>query len=239
MKIAILGTLSPTITYYYWERIFRRYFWKTKVTEINITDGETLLNSYVRSYADNLSIPVSVYKINGAHDDAVAKKKRNIALVDDADLVVAFTNNDTAEISNNETVSKLRSQGKPVFILNTDKLKISQSRIVIRDTKNDYREVSREELITVEEELALVKQIRLSPEDCEAAKEKLIFVNRRFVRMVAEQYASERYSVEELMLEGNKGLLRAVDKFDETKGFKFISYAIWWVKEYIRQYINN
>ena len=41
------------------------------------------------------------------------------------------------------------------------------------------------------------------------------------------------------MLEGNKGLLRAVDKFDETKGFKFISYAIWWVKEYIRQYINN
>ena len=239
MNIAILGTLDPTITYHDWVMIFRRYFWKTKVTEINITDGETLLNSYVRRYADNLSIPVSVYKTNGAHDNAVAKKKRNIALIDDADMVVAFTTNAATVKVPSDRVSRLQSQGKQVLILNTDNLEINHTPISTDPGRNSYGDVSREELITVEEELALIKQIQQSPEDCETAKEKLFLANRRFVRMVAEKYASERHQVEELMDEGYKGLLCAARKFDETRGYKFISYSLWWIKESIKQYINN
>ena len=103
----------------------------------------------------------------------------------------------------------------------------------------EMQEVTREELITLEDELALIKHIQQSPDDCKAAKEKLLLVNRRFVRKIAERYANEKNPVEELIIEGNKGLLHAVKRYDETKGYKFISYAQYWIKESIKQYVNN
>ena len=103
----------------------------------------------------------------------------------------------------------------------------------------EKEEVKREELITLEEEIALIKQIRQSPDDCEAEKQKLLLANRRFVRVIADRYANEKHQVEELVVEGNKGLLHAVIKFDETKGYKFISYAYYWIKEYIKEYLKN
>ena len=108
----------------------------------------------------------------------------------------------------------------------------------IRNMK-EKEEVKREELITLEEELALIRQIRQSPDDCEAEKQKLLLVNCRFVRAIAKGYASEEHSMEKLVDEGNKGLLHAVDKYDETKGYKFISYALYWIKEFIKQYLKN
>lgn len=101
------------------------------------------------------------------------------------------------------------------------------------------REVSREELITVEEESALIKQIQQSPGDSDAAKERLLLANRRFVHAIAKTFVTGSYTIEELIAEGNKGLLRSVDKYDERRGFKFITYAQWWIKESIKQYINN
>ena len=101
------------------------------------------------------------------------------------------------------------------------------------------KEVSHEELITLEDEVALIKHIQQFPDDCESAKERLLLVNRRFVRAIAEKYASASHPVEGLMAEGNKGLLYSVNKFDETRGFKFISYAYWWINEAIRQYLEN
>ena len=103
----------------------------------------------------------------------------------------------------------------------------------------EKEEVKREELITLEEEIALIKQIRQSPDDCEAEKQKLLLANRRFVRVIADRYANEKHQVEELVVEGNKGLLHAVIKYDETKGYKFISYARYWIKEYIKEYLKN
>lgn len=103
----------------------------------------------------------------------------------------------------------------------------------------EKQEVQREELITLEEELELIKQIRQSPDDCEAAKQKLLLANRRFVRVIAERYATDEQQTKILVAEGNKGLLHAVKKYDETKGYKFISYALYWIKESIRQYIMN
>lgn len=103
----------------------------------------------------------------------------------------------------------------------------------------EMQEVTREEFITLEDELALIKQIRQSSDDCEAAKEKLRHVNLRFVRAIAKRYANEKFPVDELIIEGNKGLLHAVKRYDETKGYKFISYALYWIKESIKQYLNN
>ena len=103
----------------------------------------------------------------------------------------------------------------------------------------EKEEVKREELITLEEEIALIKRIRQSPDDCEAEKQKLLLANRRFVRVIADRYANEKHQVEELVVEGNKGLLHAVIKYDETKGYKFISYAHYWIKESIKQYLEN
>ena len=108
----------------------------------------------------------------------------------------------------------------------------------IRNIK-EKKDIKREELITLEEEIALIKQIRQSPDDCEAEKQKLLLANRRFVRVIADRYANEKHQVEELVVEGNKGLLNAVIKYDETKGYKFIIYAHYWIKEYIKEYLKN
>ena len=100
-------------------------------------------------------------------------------------------------------------------------------------------DVKREELITVQEEVALVKHIQQFPEDCEKEKGKLLLVNKRFVRVIAERYVSAEHPIEKLIEQGNKGLLFAVNKFDETKGFKFISFAIYYIKDNIKQFIAN
>ncbi|MGN0223350.1 MAG: sigma factor [Muribaculaceae bacterium] len=104
---------------------------------------------------------------------------------------------------------------------------------------NGLQEVNREELITLEEEVALIKQIQQSPDDCEAAKQKLLLVNRRFVRAIVDRYADESRSAAELIAEGNKGLLHAAEKYDATTGFKFISYAQYWIKASFKQYIMS
>ena len=100
-------------------------------------------------------------------------------------------------------------------------------------------DVKREELISVQEEVALVKHIQQFPEDCEKEKEKLLLVNKRFVRVIAERYVSAEHPIEKLIEQGNKGLLFAVNKFDETKSFKFISVAIYYIKDNIKQFITN
>ena len=108
----------------------------------------------------------------------------------------------------------------------------------IRNMK-EKEEVKREELITLEKELALIRQIRQSPNDCEAEKQKLLLVNRRFVRAIAERYADEKHPMEILIAEGKNGLLHAVIKYEEAEGYKFISYAHYWIKESIKQYLEN
>ena len=85
----------------------------------------------------------------------------------------------------------------------------------------------------------LVKHIQQFPEDCEKEKGKLLLVNKRFVRVIAERYVSAEHPIEKLIEQGNKGLLFAVNKFDETKGFKFISVAIYYIKDNIKQFIAN
>ena len=96
------------------------------------------------------------------------------------------------------------------------------------------QEIGREELISVEEEVELSQRIR---EGDEAALQKLITANLRFVVSVAKQYQNQGLSLSDLIDEGNLGLIKAAQKFDETRGFKFISYAVWWIRQSILQAI--
>ena len=94
------------------------------------------------------------------------------------------------------------------------------------------QEVGREPLITSDEEVALAKRIKAG--DLQAL-EKLTKANLRFVISVAKQYQNQGLPLQDLINEGNLGLIRAAEKFDETRGFKFISYAVWWIRQSILQ----
>ncbi len=96
------------------------------------------------------------------------------------------------------------------------------------------QEIGREELITVEEEVELAQRIKQGDQ---LALEKLTRANLRFVVSVAKQYQNQGLSLPDLINEGNLGLIKAAEKFDETKGFKFISYAVWWIRQSILQAI--
>jgi RNA polymerase primary sigma factor len=113
-------------------------------------------------------------------------------------------------------------------------LKITQS-ITNRDSKTlekYFNEVSKEELLTPDQEVDLARRIKSGDRQ---ALEKLVKANLRFVVSVAKQYQHSKVPLNDLINEGNIGLVKAAQKFDETKGFKFISYAVWWIRQSIMQ----
>lgn len=98
------------------------------------------------------------------------------------------------------------------------------------------QEIGKYDLISVEEEVELAQRIKKGDE---VAIQKLTRANLRFVVSVAKQYQNQGLSLPDLINEGNMGLIKAAEKFDETRGFKFISYAVWWIRQSIMQAINE
>lgn len=96
------------------------------------------------------------------------------------------------------------------------------------------QEIGKEEMISIEEEVELAQRIRKGDRK---ALERLTRANLRFVVSVAKQYQNQGLSLPDLINEGNLGLIKAAEKFDETRGFKFISYAVWWIRQSILQAI--
>ena len=117
-------------------------------------------------------------------------------------------------------------------------LKITQS-ITNRESQSldkYLHEIGKVDLITAEEEVILAQKIR---EGDQAALERLTKTNLRFVVSVAKQYQNQGLSLPDLINEGNMGLIKAARRFDETRGFKFISYAVWWIRQGIIQAVSE
>lgn len=113
-------------------------------------------------------------------------------------------------------------------------LKISKS-ITNRETASldkYLQDIGKEEMITADEEVQLAQRIKAGDQ---VALEKLVRANLRFVVSVAKQYQNQGLSLPDLINEGNLGLIKAAQRFDETRGFKFISYAVWWIRQSILQ----
>lgn len=116
--------------------------------------------------------------------------------------------------------------------------KISQSITDRQDASLNYyfKDVSRQPMISQEEEIELTKKIK---EGDETAVKKLVEANLRFVISVAKQYQNKGLALVDLIQEGNLGLLEASRKFDETRGFRFISYAVWWIRQAIIKALSD
>ena len=117
-------------------------------------------------------------------------------------------------------------------------IKISNS-ITNRDSASLERylaDISKAPLITADEEVELARRIKAGDRE---ALEKLTTSNLRFVVSIAKKYQNQGISLSDLITEGNIGLLRAAERFDETRGFKFISYAVWWIRQSILTAIDE
>ena len=237
MKLAIIGIINPTLTYQEWEDIFCHHFENSAVSEIRITGSDTLLNRYVRTYAIQFSIPVTVF--NYVAGDEGSKQERNNALIDYADLVVVFTIRAMVRMFRSLKGTCSDEYGKKALVVMADKSPKLKQRKLLHDLTDNLADTKHRDLLTVEEEVALVMQIQNGVGDVESAKDKLLNACNRLVQCVARGYVTAGWSLDDLILEGNKGLLHAAYSYDPAQGFRFSSYALQLIRQSIEESITK
>lgn len=102
--------------------------------------------------------------------------------------------------------------------------------------KNYLASIGSDEVISFEEEVALIERARKGDQ---SSKDKLTSVYKDFVEVIAKEYQNKGLDLSELITEGVEGLLKAAEKYDETRGFRFIDYAVWWVRESMLQALTH
>ncbi len=228
-RVSIIGSLNPAPCYEEWEQYMLCKFSNEDVSELIITSSNNTLNDYVKRFCDNRDFNVHVAELDSSISKEEAYNQRNAKLFDDTDFVILFV----PDKSDNKKVE--RSQAKP-----TDKeVLVVFNNIVFHTIPTAIRShqfahntmttepIKKEELITPEEELALIARAQIGNTE---AMTQLIGINRRFVTALARKYEGKGLSLDELICEGNKGLEAACMKFDPSRGFKFISFAVWFVR---------
>lgn len=102
--------------------------------------------------------------------------------------------------------------------------------------KNYLASIGSDEVISIEEEVSIIEHIRKGDQ---SSKDKLTTIYKDFVEVIAKEYQNKGLDLSELITEGVEGLLKAAEKYDETRGFRFIDYAVWWVRESILQALTH
>lgn len=102
--------------------------------------------------------------------------------------------------------------------------------------KNYLASIGSDEVMSIEEEVSIIEHIRKGDQ---SSKDKLTFVYKDFMEVIAKEYQNKGLDLSELITEGVEGLLKAAEKFDETRGFRFIDYAVWWVRQSILQALTH
>jgi RNA polymerase primary sigma factor len=102
--------------------------------------------------------------------------------------------------------------------------------------KNYLNSIGRDEVISFEEEVSLIEHVRKGDP---SSKDKLTTIYKDFVEVVAKEYQNRGLDLSDLIIEGIKGLLKAAEKYDETRGFRFIDYAVWWIRQSILQALTH
>lgn len=175
----------------------------------------------------------------------VAKKKNNI-LSEDEDIVSKFIKyeNEITSAEIQEIVEKIKSKG--IRVVKNDpkeeEIDIEQLESLMKNVASDdpvkiyLKEIGRAPLLSADEEIELAKRIQ---EGDEEAKKRLCECNLRLVVAIAKKYAGRNLQFLDLIQEGNLGLLKAVEKFDYTRGFKFSTYGTWWIRQHITRAIAD
>lgn len=175
----------------------------------------------------------------------IAKKKNNI-LNEDDDIVSKFIKyeNEINSDEINEIIEKIKSKGIKVVKENPkdEEIDIEQLENLVKNAASDdpvkiyLKEIGRAPLLSADEEIELAKRIQ---EGDEEAKKRLCECNLRLVVAIAKKYAGKNLQLLDLIQEGNLGLLKAVEKFDYTRGFKFSTYGTWWIRQHITRAIAD
>lgn len=236
-RVTIIGSLNPAPCYEEWEQYMLCKFSNENVSELIITSSNNILNNYVKRFCDAHDFNVHVAELDSSISKEEANNQRNTELFEDTDFVMLFV----PDKSDNKKVE--RSQAKPTdkevlvvfnnIVFNTIHTDIGNHQFTQNTMTTES--IKEEELITPEEELALIA--RAQKGDTEAMTQ-LIGINRRFVTALARKYEGKGLSLDELISEGNKGIEAACMKFDPTRGFKFISFAVWFVRQSIQNALN-